>query len=94
MSATLKVSNKLKSWKTKPRLSRLKAEICLSEIFVRSFPSNKTSPLVGLSNEARIFKSVVFPLPDSPIIAIYSPSSTSKETSFKASTFWLEKRDE
>ena len=40
----------------------------------------------GVSRDARIFKSVVLPLPDSPIIATYSPSSTEKETLDKAVT--------
>ena len=37
----------------------------------KAFPSSSTSPLVGLSNAARIFRRVVLPLPLSPIIATY-----------------------
>ena len=41
---------------------------------------SRTSPLVGLSSDARIFSNVVLPEPDSPIMATYSPCSTEKET--------------
>ena len=41
-----------------------------------------TCPPVGLSSAAKMFKSVVFPEPDSPMIATYSPSSTEKERFF------------
>ena len=37
-------------------------------------------------DDAKIFNSVVFPEPDSPIIATYSPSSTENVTFFSAST--------
>ena len=47
-------------------------------------PSNKTSPLVGLSRDANIFNKVVLPEPDSPMIAIYSPDSTENEISSRA----------
>ena len=43
-------------------------------------------PPVGLSSAARIFRSVVLPLPLSPIIATYSPASTEKLTLCSAST--------
>ena len=45
-----------------------------------SFPSSSTSPEVGLSSAARMFRSVVLPEPDSPMMARYSPSSTEKLT--------------
>ena len=40
---------------------------------------------LGLSKVARIFKRVVFPAPDSPMIEINSPFSTEKFTSRRAS---------
>ena len=72
----------------KPRCSRLKADISFSFNETRFFPFKSTSPAVGLSSAARIFKSVVFPEPDSPMIATYSPSSTEKLMFFNACT-WL-----
>ena len=80
LSCTEKVSSRLKSWNTKPRCSRRKAASSLSLISTISRPFRSTSPLVGLSREARMLSRVVFPEPDSPIIATYSPSSTVKET--------------
>lgn len=49
------------------------------------FPLRRTCPFVGLSRDAKILRSVVFPEPDSPIIAIYSPFSTEKERSLNIS---------
>ena len=45
-----------------------------------------TWPLVGLSSPARMFKRVVLPEPDSPIMATNSPSSTVKLTPERACT--------
>ena len=88
LSLTESVSNRLKSWNTKPKLSRRKAETADSLILERFCPSKLTTPLVGLSKAAKMFKRVVLPDPDSPIIATYSPSSTLKDTFFKASTLF------
>ena len=82
-----KVSRRLKSWKTKPRLSRRKAEISFSPRVQMLRMFRKISPLVGLSSPANMFKSVVLPEPDSPIMAVNSPCSTVKATSAKACTF-------
>ena len=49
-------------------------------------PLSSTSPDVGRSSAARMFKRVVFPEPDSPMMAAYSPGSTEKLTFFSAST--------
>ncbi len=84
----LKLSNRLKSWKTNPRFSRRNADTSESRSVERFFPFSRTSPEVALSKAARIFKRVVFPEPDSPIIATYSPFSTEKLTSVRACT-WL-----
>ena len=51
-----------------------------------SLPLRSTSPKVGLSSVATMLRSVVFPDPDSPIIATYSPSATSKQTFSSAVT--------
>ena len=47
---------------------------------VMSRPSSSTWPEVGLSSAARMFRSVVLPEPDSPMMATYSPSTTEKLT--------------
>lgn len=86
LSRTVNVSSRLNSWNTNPRLSRRKSASFDSFIFARSIPSRITLPPVGLSSAARIFSSVVFPEPLSPIIAMYSPGSAVKLTFFSAST--------
>ena len=86
------MSSRLKSWNTKPRFFLRNVEISLSERCPRLFPSRSTSPEVGLSSVARIFRSVVFPEPLSPIIATNSPFSTEKFTLFNACTLFPPKR--
>ena len=86
LSRRVKVSSRLNSWNTKPRLSRRKAAASLSRILPSSWPSSRTVPAVGSSSAARMFSSVVLPLPDSPMIATYSPCSTVKLTFRSAST--------
>jgi hypothetical protein len=51
-----------------------------------SFPLMTTLPDVGVSSAPIIFKSVLFPEPDSPTIATYSPFGTENETFFNAFT--------
>ena len=58
-----------------------------SRTLARSFPDSVTLPAVGRSRAARIFRRVVLPEPDSPMMATNSPSSTEKDTSLRASTF-------
>ena len=59
---------------------------CFSGMLPISTPESRTSPAVGLSSVARMFRSVVFPEPLSPMIATNSPSSTEKFTSESACT--------
>ena len=80
-----KLSSRLKSWKTNPRLSRRKFAKSLSFSLLKSKLFKFTFPDVALSNVAIIFNKVVLPLPLSPIIATYSPLSTAKFTFFNAS---------
>lgn len=54
-----------------------------------STPSRKKVPSVCLSRHPIMFIRVVFPEPDGPIIATYSPSSMEKFTSFNTGTFIL-----
>ena len=49
-------------------------------------------PRVGLSRAANMLRRVVFPEPDSPIIATYSPFSTEKDTLLSACTLLAPKR--
>ena len=86
LSSMEKVSSRLNSWNTKPRLSRRKAARSRSGMVSRLLPDKSTSPAVGLSRAARIFSRVVLPEPDSPMMATYSPSCTEKDTPFRAWT--------
>ena len=86
LSSSVNVSSRLNSWNTKPRLSRRKAAASFSRILPSSWPSSRTVPAVGSSSAARMFNNVVLPLPDSPMIATYSPCSTVKLTFRSAST--------
>ena len=86
LSFSENVSSKLKSWKTKPRLFLRYMASCFSGMLLISTPESRTSPAVGLSSVARMFRSVVFPEPLSPMIATNSPSSTEKFTSESACT--------
>lgn len=86
MSFRDRVSRRLKSWNTKPRLSRRKAQSSFCLISAMFLPARTTCPPVGLSRDAMMFKSVVLPEPDSPIIATYSPCSTVKFTLSRACT--------
>ena len=88
LSRRVKMSSRLNSWNTKPRLSRRKAAASDSRTADMSRPSSSTRPAVGLSSAARIFSRVVLPEPDSPMMATYSPSSTEKSTCRRAVT-WL-----
>ena len=94
LSRREKVSSRLKSWNTKPRLSRRKEDSSFSFTAVSSLPASRTVPAVGLSSAARIFSRVVLPEPDSPMMATYSPVSTVKDTSARAVTFCPPKRVE
>ena len=93
LSSRVKVSSRLNSWKTKPSWSRRKAATSFSGRVERSTPSRSTFPPVGLSRAASRFSRVVLPLPDSPMMATYSPFSTAKFTRRSASTCWVPKRE-
>ena len=66
---------RLKLWKMKPIFLFLILASSLSVSFDTGLPSNKYSPDVGTSIMPRIFMSVVFPEPEGPTAASYSPSS-------------------
>ena len=68
---------RLKFWKTKPMSRRSggrRSTAC---------PSSRMRPLVGCSKPPSIISVVVLPEPEAPMIAVISPASTVKETSFK-----------
>src|SRR5579872_101728 len=56
---------------------------------VMSTPSSRICPDVGASRPASKPSSVLFPLPDAPMIATNWPRSTSKSMPFRISTVWV-----
>src|SRR6266567_4594300 len=78
--------SRLKSWNTKPnRLARNSGNL-RSGSAARSIPSTSMRPEVGRSMAPSIESSVVFPLPDGPIMRTTSPAPTSRPTSRTART--------
>src|SRR3972149_10976360 len=71
-------------WKTRPMFSRRKRVRSFWLSFVISIPFTSKEPLVGESRHPIRFKSVVFPLPEGPIILAHSPFSIVKLASFNA----------
>src|SRR5207249_8248503 len=64
------------------------SDVCSSDLSAMSPPSTKTLPAVGESRPAKMCRSVVLPEPDGPTIAKISPSSTAKETPWRATTWF------
>ena len=62
------------------------SDIFLSLMPATFFPSSRYSPEVGLSRQPMMFINVVFPEPEGPIMATYSPSSTERVTSLSTGT--------
>ena len=75
-------------WKINPISSRRSLASSFSLSSVISFPSKRTCPLVTRSIPDIAYKSVDLPDPDGPIMAIISPSFTSKFT-FLSTLFCL-----
>ena len=78
------------NWNTKPISLFLKADSSLSESPVISLPFTIISPLSALSNVPIMFKRVVFPAPDIPLILTISASLICKLISFNT---WRESKD-
>lgn len=78
--------NQIKRLKIKPIFRRRKIVRFRSSIAKISLPSISTLPDAGMSNAPIILSSVLFPEPDSPTIATYSPFGTEKLTFFSAFT--------
>ena len=84
--ATDDFSDSEDEWNTNPILFNRRSDISFSEQFKISCPSSEKLPSVGLSRQPIIFIRVVFPEPDGPMIATYSPSSMEKLTSLSTGT--------
>lgn len=72
--------------KNKPEVLAAERSNLFSPMVESARPFKNTSPSVGRSSAARIFKSVVLPEPDSPMMATYSPRSTANVTFVSACT--------
>ncbi len=69
---------RLKAWKMKP-ICRLRTRArSAAESPDTASPASRYSPSVGVSRRPRMESSVVFPHPDGPEIATYSPCRTSR----------------
>ena len=79
-SSSVRVSSRLKSWNTKPSRSRRNRASSRGERAAMLSPSSRMSAALTVSMVEMQLSRVVFPLPDAPMIAINSPSSTSKLT--------------
>ena len=89
LRSTVRCGNRLKRWKTMPISERSCASVpsprgtsrppCPSRTPNRR-PSSRTSPLSTGSSRARQRRSVLFPDPEGPRIALTSPRWTPKET--------------
>src|SRR5215217_4437812 len=71
---------RLYDWKMKPIFSALKRVLLLSDILFMDSPSERSS------RPESTFKSVVFPLPEGPIMATISPRLTPRSTPLSART--------
>src|ERR1035437_8085701 len=60
-----------------------------SDMVLTSSPPRRYEPCVGMSRQPRMFMSVDLPEPDGPVIAMYSPSSTSSVMPRNASNVML-----
>ena len=85
-STAFNVPIRWNDWKMNPTWSRRNVTNCSSFNFSICFPAMMTSPFVGFSNPASIFRSVDLPEPDVPTIAQNSPSYISKSTPSSART--------
>src|SRR5262245_22257255 len=66
------------AWNTNPMCWRRTSVASSSSRALSSTPSRRTWPESGLSRPAMRLRSVDFPIPDSPMMAMYSPSASSK----------------
>ena len=76
-SATVRLGTSIKCWCTMPMPCEMAA---VGEAIETFSPLTRISPSVGCSRPKRIFISVLFPAPFSPISACISPRRTEKST--------------
>jgi len=88
LSSTDKLEIKLCPCGIKPIVVFLKADIAASLSREMSRPSIRTTPALGSSSPAVMLSSVLFPLPDLPVILTKSPASSSRLTSLRAENFF------
>src|SRR5919205_373641 len=88
----VRVGKRLKRWKTKPILRRRMSVRRASVTLVMSSPSMTMRPVVGVSRPPRRCSIVDLPHPEGPMMARYSPSSTSSDTPRSAGTSTLPTR--
>jgi hypothetical protein len=85
-SAAFSVGTRLNAWKTNPILSRRSSVSCRSLSVVMSTSPMKIVPALGRSSPAMQCRSVDFPEPDGPMIAVKTPAPNATETPRSAST--------
>ena len=85
-STAVRNGKRLNSWNMKPMLSRRKAVIWASESVEVSTSLITISPEERRSKWPIMFRSVVFPHPEGPIIAIMSPCLTVRSIPWRAWT--------
>ena len=83
-SSSVRVSSRLQSWNTKPSRSRRNRASSRSGSWETSSPSSRISPALTVSMVEMQLRRVVFPLPEAPMMAMNSPSSTVKLTRSRA----------
>lgn len=77
------LANRLNCWKTMPIFCLV--TLMSVDLSVRSVPSKRICPDVGVSSKLRERKNVDFPQPDGPMMAITSPLFTSVLMPFNTS---------
>jgi hypothetical protein len=86
LSATVRLSIRLKNWKTKPSSARRSRARRASPASSTRSPCRQISPAVGRSSPPSRFSSVDLPQPLGPVTARNSPWPSSRSTSRNATT--------
>ncbi|OPZ22651.1 MAG: hypothetical protein BWZ02_03392 [Lentisphaerae bacterium ADurb.BinA184] len=72
-------------WNTNPTRRRRNAAARDGESSPYAAPSHATRPASGRSSVPRMFRNVVLPLPEAPMIASHSPRATARPASTSTS---------
>src|SRR5918992_14806 len=86
LRSALRVGSRLYAWKTNPTRSLRNSASCRSPSRVSSTSPSSTDPRVTLSSPARQCRSVDFPDPDGPMIAVNAPRANAMLTPRSAGT--------